>query len=201
MTSFRGLSENDDRLRIASGIYETDRLLFDLLFGNKSYSVDAISRMIDSSYINEYHKSFITVVYDRNPDLVEGFVVSYPGRALSLESTFLALEETKRASLESIFLNRILEIFFSSRTGARDYYIGNLYVYDEFRHKGLGSKLVEKAKQKARIKNMRYVKADVEYDKKNLLDFYGKLGFKNDSENYHKILGNTYGCYGLKYEI
>lgn len=201
MTSFRGLSEDDDRLRIASGIYETDMLLFDLLFGNKSYSVDAISRMIDSSYINEFHKSFITVVYDRDPDLVEGFVVSYPGRVLSLESTFLALEETKRASLESIFLNRILEIFFSSRTVARDYYIGNLYVYDEFRHKGLGSKLVEKAKQKARIKNMRYVKVDVEYDKKNLLDFYSKLGFKKDSENYHKILGNTYGCYGLKYEI
>lgn len=42
---------------------------------------------------------------------------------------------------------------------------------------------------------------DVEFKKPGLLNFYGKLGFMRAENHYHKILGTTYGCYGMKYEL
>ena len=40
-----------------------------------------------------------------------------------------------------------------------------------------------------------------EYDKPYLIYFYGKLGFEQNSKNYFKLFGKTYGYQGLKHKI
>lgn len=200
VTFFRQMTDVDDITQIAAGIYQTDMILFNQLFKDEETAIRAIERLIDSKYINEYHRSFITVVYDENPEQMEGFIVSYRGSDVSLESTIFAFQETKLL-LSEILLSKFLNRFFASTIENYDYYIGNLYVFEEYRNRGHGSRLVEKAKQKARQKNTRCVLLDLDYNKKSLLKFFGRLGFRKDTKNYHKLLGTIYGCYGLKYEI
>lgn len=200
MTSFRKINEDDDITRIARGIYYTDKFLFNILFGNEEFSIDVISHLITSKYINQYHKNFITLIYDENPKEIEGFVVGYKGSDVSFKSTYKSFEKNNIKTM-SIILNIILCRFFASKIKNNDYYIGNLYVFEQYRHKGNGSKLIEKSKQIARQQNSSSVLLDVEYDKDYLLGFYKKFGFKRNSKNYHRILGKTYGCYGLKCTI
>ena len=201
MTSFRNLKDEDDMALIARGIYETDKLLFNQLFGKKEIAIVGIKKLIKSRYINEYHRSFITVVYDEDPEQVEGFIVSYKGNEVNPESTYYAFEDTGLTYTPAILLSNVLGKIFTSNIGRNDYYIGNVYVFRRYRNRGHGSRLVEKAKQKARYKNTRCVLLDLDYDKKDLLNFFARLGFEKDSKNYHKILGTIYGNFGLKCEI
>lgn len=201
MTFFRKMTNYDDITQIARGIYETDEALFNQIFEDKKAAIKAIKMLINNKHINEYHRSFITVIYDESPKKIEGFIVSYKGRDVSMESTFNAFEQTELTSVSSLLLNKVLNKFFTSKIGYNDYYIGNLYVFKQYRNKGHGSRLVEKIKQQARQKNTKYVILDLDYDKKGLLKFFKKLGFEKDTKSYHKILGTIYGHYRLTYEI
>ncbi len=199
MINFRQLDSNDDIDMIASWIYSTDRFLFDLLFSNdRIRAITGISRLIMSDYINPYHRNFIQVIYEEDSKEVCGIVVGFKGSQTSTEQTYRAMMDTSCTTLFLIVQNSVLSKLLASNIRRNDYYIGNLYVNPIYRKCGLGSKLVEKSKQLARQSNCDNVLLDVEYDKPYLLDFYDKLGFKKDSKNYHKILGKTYGCYGLK---
>lgn len=199
MTNFRNIEDYDDIKTIATWIYSTDTFLFDFLFLNdKIRAVTGIERLIMSDYINPYHRKFITIIYDENPREVQGISVSFRGSEMSLEQTYKAMRDTSCTSLPLMIQNTVLSRLFASKIGDRDYYLGNLFVNPEHRKKGIGSKLVERCKQTARQSGCDSMLLDVEYDKPYLLDFYYKLGFKKDSKNYHRILGRTYGCYGLK---
>ena len=201
MTSFRKINSKEDTVKFAQWIYSTDKFLFNHVYKDKNTAIEALNKLINCDYVNEYHRDFITLIYDDNPDEPRGLSVSFRGNQVSRENTFKALESTGCATFSAILLNSLLGRFFASNIGYDDYYIGNLYVDEKYRKKGVGSKLVEKCKQTARQQNCRNVLLDVDYDKSYLLDFYGKLGFIKDSKNYHKILATTYGCYGLKYKL
>ena len=61
MTSFRKLYKNDNMDVIAEGIYSNNKKVFDALFDDKNKATDAIIKLINSEYVNEYHGFFITV--------------------------------------------------------------------------------------------------------------------------------------------
>ena len=200
MTHFRKMNDSDDINLVANGIYSTDMKLFNLLFKNSDRAVKAIELLIDSKYVNPFHRDFVTVVCDDN-DHMEGFIVSYFSGDISLEYTVYALLDTGFTNLSKILLNELMVLFFASGIHGYDYYIGNLYVFMKYRKNGLGSKLVEKVKQKARVHNARFVRLDVNYSERHLLKFYENLGFTMDKDNCYSFLGKIYGCYGLVYEI
>ncbi|RAP51786.1 MAG: hypothetical protein BZ137_09665 [Methanosphaera sp. rholeuAM130] len=200
MTAFRKLEDDEDAI-VAPWIYETDKFLFDKLFTDKCDAINAIGQLINSDYINPYHRSFITVIYTDNPEDILGISVSFKGCAISSEDTFNALMDTQKINVKRIILIRILDLLFSSYIRKNDYYIGILYVAEQYRKQGLGSKLVEKCKQMARQSNSYNILVDVEYSKEYLLDFYSGFEFDRSVDNYHKIVGKTYGCYGMKCKL
>ncbi|MDY2745473.1 MAG: GNAT family N-acetyltransferase [Methanosphaera sp.] len=202
MTNFRKLNENDDIETIAAWIYSTDTFLFNpLFFNDKIRAITGIERLITSNYSNPYHRDYIIVIYDENPDIIEGVAVSFRGSDISVEQTIKAMRDTSCTSLPLILQYSVNSRLFASHIRDNDYYLGNLYVNPEYRKNGNGSKLVEKCKQLARQSNCKQILLDVEYTKPYLLDFYAKLGFKKSSKNYHRIFGKTYGCYGLKCKL
>ncbi|MCD7781781.1 MAG: GNAT family N-acetyltransferase [Methanosphaera sp.] len=203
MIHFRTLEDYDDTQMIASWIYSTDKFLFNWLFYNdKIRSITAIERLFMSDYINPYHRNYMMIAYDdRTPREVLGVMLSFRGQDIPSITTYKAFKDTECTSLPLVIQNKILSEVFASQIGSNDYYIGNLYVDPKARNNHIGSKLVEKAKQRACQMNATRVILDVEYDKDYLLDFYAKRGFNVCSKNYHKILNKTYGCYGLEYKI
>lgn len=198
---FRKLKNTDDIDEIAEWIYSTEEFLCNILFKDKIQSITALGRLIQRQHINPYHKSFITLICDDETDQPMGVSVSFKGSQISSKETYKAFVETSCSNTFLIMGGLIGCEFFASKIGTKDYYIGNLYVDEKHRHKHLGSKLVNKEKANASYLNCENVLLDVEYDKSYLLDFYGKLGFVEDSKNYHEVMGKTYGCYGLKYSL
>lgn len=201
MTGFRKINDEDDIETFAKWIYLTDQFLFTKLFKDETDSVKAIVELINNDYLNEYHRNFITLIYEDNPDEVRGMIISFRTISISNESTYNALNSLSSMNHKSIVLNFAFGKFFASYRGDNDYYIGNLYVKENYRNQGFGSKLVEKSKQMARQLRCKNILLDVEYDKPYLIYFYGKLGFEQNSKNYFKLFGKTYGYQGLKHKI
>ena len=202
MTNFRNLNDYDDVGEIATWIYNTDEFTFNLLFYNdKVRAITAIERLIMSDYINPHHRNFITKLYDENPRDIEGIAVSFKVYDLSIRNTYKALYDTSCTSLPLIIQNSIVGMLFASHIKSNEFYIGNLYTNPEHRKKGVGSKLVKRCIKNAYILKCDAILLDVEFKKPGLLNFYGKLGFMRAENHYHKILGTTYGCYGMKYEL
>lgn len=201
MTNFRKLTDNDDIQRISTWIYLTDSFTFDKVFLNKENAIGAIGLLINSKYINPYHRKFITIVYDTNPETIIAVAVAFKGSDITFKDTFKAFVEIDSTPISRVVLYEVLGVIFASYIRNNDYYLGNLYVDESYRNKSIGSKLVEKIKQKARQCNCGNLLLDVEYNKQSLLSFYEKLGFEKNSRNYHRFIGKTYGCYGMRYKI
>lgn len=201
MTNFRKLTLEDDIEKVAGWIYSTDTILFNFLFSNESDAKKSIEFLIKSKYVNPYHRKFISVIYDDNPDDFHGIAVAYKGEYISLTESMKAFLSTYSVTLPKLVLVKIFDDIFSSRVKKHDFYLGNLYVDEDYRHKSYGSKLIEKTKQAARQSNSKNLLLDVEYSKKELLKYYEKFGFKLNAKKYHKIYSTTYGCYSMKYKL
>ncbi len=199
MTSFRKLNKNDDMDIIANGIYFNERNLFDFLFNDKDKAIVAIKKLINSEYVNEYHGYFITVIYDEDPEQIEGFVISYGVNQIPKDSTFHAFKNTKQFSIPLVLLNRVVDNF-KFLSNKDDYVIRQVYVLEEFRNKGHGSRLIKKSIQKARQNNAENVLLDVEYGNEYFLNFCKNLGFKEYNKRLNR-LKRTVNGYKLKYEL
>ena len=200
MTSFRKLYKNDDMTPIANGIYLNNKIFFDMLFPEENEAIEAIIKLINSEYVNEYHGYFITVIYDEDPKQVEGFVISYKMDQIPQNSTFHAFKETENFTLPVMLLNKVSN-HFKFNLMKNDYVIKELYVFEEYRNKGNGTRLVKKSLQKARQNNSKKVFLDVEYRDKYLLKFFEKIGFKEQSMSYKGFIGKVPGRIRLEYEF
>ena len=201
MIKFRQLKDSDNIYQIADFIYQTDRT-FDKLFKNRKNSIKAIGMMIKSDIVNPYHRKFLTVAYDEDHDGdILGIVLAYRGEDFTYSDVKSALSETGCSNFIKINLFPLYDYLFASHVGDNDYYIGNLFVNPNFRHNRLGSKLVKFCIDKAKDLNCDSVMLDVEYFKKELPNFYMKLGFKYDSKHWIDFLGYSNGCYGMKLSL
>lgn len=186
---------------IATWIYQTEDSFNRLFFNDSVRAVTGIERLIMSDNINPYHRKFITICYDENPNEILGIVVGYKGSDLRFDSKFKAIYDTSCSSIPFIFLNEIVNKLNSSTVKSDEYYIGNLYVNPKHRKKGIGSKLVQYSKRIAKQEGSNIVVLDVKREKKELLDYYRKLGFEVSGTNFYRFLGKTEGCYAMSCDL
>lgn len=200
MTSFRKLNKNDDISLVARGIYSGDKKIFNALFKDEKEAIGIIEKLITAEYVNEYHGFFITVIYDENPDEIEGFVITYKTDQIPRNTALKAYGDTEEISIPLILLNSIIGKIRYEIT-RDDYIIKNLYVLEECRNKLHAVRLVKKSIQKARQNNARRVVVYVDGTNTALIDFYKKLGFTQSSKKMLTLLGKMRGYYRLKYEF
>jgi len=201
MTGFRKLNDDDNIKKVALWIYSSNAELFDKIFLNKSHAVSAIGKLITSEYINPYHRKFITVLYQDNPNLICAIAVSFKGSEITLPDTFDAFRVAGNVNIKRVLLYELVSIMFSSHIKYNDYYLANLYVDKKYRKKNLVVKLIEKIKQKARQTNSNNLFIDIECDNLSLIDFYSKLDFERYNLNYHTIIRRRLGYTSMIYKI
>ena len=197
MTEFRKINSNDNIEMIATWIYQTEDSFNRLFFNDSVRAVTGIERLIMSDDINPYHRNFITVIYDDDPNEIGGIVVGYKGSQIQPYSKFKAIYETSCSEIFHILANEVVNKLNSSTIDDDEYYIGNLYVNPKYRNRGFGSKLVQYSKRKARMENSRVIILDVKRRKKELIDYYRKLGFEISGTHFYRFLGKTYGTYAM----
>lgn len=201
MIKFRQLRKSDNINQIADFIYQTDKA-FDKFFNSRENSIEAISLMIKSNIINPYHRKFLTIAYDtEHEEDIQAIVLAYRGDDFSYKDVVKAYLDTNCINPLKAYIFPLYDYIFTSHLSDNDYYIGNLYVNPEFRHNKLGSRLVNLCIDEARRLNCDSVMLDVEYYKKELPNFYIKLGFRHDSRHWIDIFGYSDGCYGMKLDL
>ncbi len=94
-----------------------------------------------------------------------------------IESTdgkvFVARKNDKIVGYTMVFIKDEIPIFRNKKTG----FVSDLFVKKEFRNKGIGAMLVEKAFEWFRQKGMKFVSLPVYADNAPARSFYRKLGF------------------------
>jgi len=201
MTSFRKINNKNNIEMIATWIYQTEYSFNRLFFNDSVRAVTGIERLIMSDTINPYHRKFITICYDDDPNEILGIVVGYKGSDVSFDSKFKAIYDTSCSEIALIFLNEIANKLNSSTVKPDEYYIGNLYVDPKHRNKHIGSKLVQYSKRIAKQGDSNKVILDVKCEKKELLDYYRKLGFEVSGTNFYRFFGKIEGCYAMSCEL
>ena len=187
---------------VAILIYETDRGLFELLFGKQK---DKALRQIKSLIIQEensfnYHNITIAMANTE----IQGILVSYAGEQVDTKkesnevwNTLGMTSALRLAIIDKIFLQPLL----TTKLSAQDFYISNLCVHEAARGKGVGTALIHHAKKIAQKKGCSLVHLDVSDENKNAIRLYRTLGFTIDATRSMRFFKKVFTIHSMKLNI
>ncbi|MBO8161239.1 MAG: GNAT family N-acetyltransferase [Thermosipho sp. (in: Bacteria)] len=169
------LEKSDDLMKVAKLIFKTDEKLFKFLFGNFEKAVKKIVRLVEKeknifsynnifAYYNEDKIIGILVMYDVEKIVKKGVINDFI-------SVFSKIELIK-LFFKSILLNPVINL-----KGIRGLYIQNICVDEEYRGRGIGTKLLNYCFEYARSKKYREIFLDVSINNR-AKELYLRNGFK-----------------------
>lgn len=164
------LAKREDSQYIAKSILlalgmDLDNLEEESIWGDKSFVLfQNLAEREDSQY--SYKNTFICEV----DGSVAGVLVAYDGAKLIQLRKALYDEICKMELMEPVGL--------IDETEPGEFYIDSLVVFEEYRGRGIATKLIETAKAKALSLNIEKLGLLVDRDNSNAAKLYTKLGFK-----------------------
>lgn len=191
-----------DLTQIADLIYETDTDLFGKLYGkNKTKALIKLKKLIkkESNYFG--HKN-IYVVEDNNK--IVGLLIGYAGGEIDKNkeiliyiTTFYPLFLFKIVIFEKLLIRRIVII----DPKPDDFYISNICVNENYRNKGVGTFLIEKACEIAKNKNCSKLILGVFFENKNAVNFYKEKGFETYNQKTIRFLSEKITILHMEYKF
>ncbi len=147
---------------------------FPLLFGEN------IKEVLQEMFLKNYNLFSLKNVFTiENNKEITGMLLGYDWKTKkqsNLNTGILLLKKTRFKLLN----NFIPLLKFNSSVGQfkkGEYYISNIAIYPEFRGKGLGRELIQKAEEDAKRKHSKKVVLDVEKENNRAIKFYKELGY------------------------
>lgn len=151
---------------------------------------------------SSYHTSHILA--DISKDSVRGMIITLPATVMKEKSINEAKSIRQNCSgfgtyvvymIRLIWRLRIL--FHYPKLKNDEMFIANLAVYDEFRGKGIGSRLLAVAEENANSNGYSKLSLFVEIDNEKAISLYQNQGFKIVSKKVFPKEYNKYHLYGL----
>jgi len=137
---------------------------------------------------DEYPYTYKSAIVAQCNDQVIGFALSYPG-------AYHAISEEMRQFFPSERLAHFND-FFSSRVEG-SYYLDGLGVDPDFQRRGLGTRLIELTKEKAREEGYPALSLITFADNVGAINLYERCGFRTVQSvelNYHERIPHKGGC-------
>ncbi|WP_077197872.1 GNAT family N-acetyltransferase [Thermosipho affectus] len=191
----RKINKDDDLLKVAELIYDTDERLFYFLFGKREEAILKLAELVKRegnpfSYRNVYgyfdgkEIKGILIAYDLEKRCTKGKIKDF----FEVFSFFKLVD----LFVKNILINNIINL-----KGLKGIYIQNISVDKKSRGKGIGTKLLEYFIKETEKKGYRGIYLDVEKNNraKNL---YLRKGFKIIKEK--KALMGKFKIYRMKKE-
>jgi len=188
--------------RVANLIYETDRGLFELLFGKqKNNALQKIKALITQEE-NSFSYHYITVAVINQE--IQGILIGYTGEDINSkkqsDEMWTALGLT--SALRLAFIDKmLLQSLLTTHLSAQDFYISNLCVHKEARGKGIGTSLLQHAKTIAEKKGCSFMYLDVSEENKKATQLYKSLGFTIKTTKTVRFFKQSITIHSMKLEM
>lgn len=173
ITMLRPLEKTDDLTRVAELIYHTNNRLFPFLFGKEEKAIPKIRALIERDD-NVFSHKYIWVEFkdELRAILIEIDVDDQPSNKKDFEAVFKKTERFK------LWLKGLLTFSIFHKPVRQGRYIQNICVCKSQRGRGIGSKMMNDAILRAKMKHRSHVSLDVSIRNKAAIDLYQMLGFK-----------------------
>ena len=186
--------ESDDCVKL---IYISSPDLFSYSFTEKEPKIYEFFKLFYKSPDNFYSKE--KVIVEEQNGKIRGLLLAYPA------SSFKRLEKNTSKYIKDMFMIsgffNFLKMLFRLRlnqyfpgTENDELYISNLAVFEKYRGKGIGVKLLEKAEEIAVEKGLNKLSLYVEIDNLHAKRIYEKFGFQEVKK---VVLPKAYNKYNL----
>ena len=127
-----------------------------------------------SKKLNEFERRFYGNY--KSFEEVKDFVRRFFEKGLKREKSIFLIAKIKGKAIGMAYGWEVKPLpFFKER---RMGYIGEIWVEEKFRRKGVGKKLMEKMLEWFKERGIKWVRADVLSNNKEAIEFYKKLGFR-----------------------
>lgn len=170
----RKMNLHDDIERVAKLIYETDGVVFPILFGKKEKGIKKISKLIKMENNSFSYNNIFCYLNEKGE--IEGVLIAYKNKGLKEEVDFknaFSTIELVKFCIKALIVEPIIQLETSS-----DLYIQNICVNEENRGRGIGSKLIDYYISFAENSDFASVCLDVASKNKNAISLYERKGFK-----------------------
>ncbi|MCD5397539.1 GNAT family N-acetyltransferase [candidate division NPL-UPA2 bacterium] len=171
----RKLEKNDEILRVAHLIYQTDTLLFSFLFGKTDQAIPKLMKLISRENNLFSYKNIL--VYHES-DRIKGILVGYHPAEISPKEQSVDLAEVFSVRERmSLFFKRLILKPLEDKKDVKGFYLQNIAVDESYRGKGIGSKLMEYYFRFLKQQGIKALFIDVSTKNGRAKHLYEKMGF------------------------
>lgn len=194
------LDINRHDLNEVSGlIYETDTEMYNFFFNRKENAVKIIKKLLKEGNNSLGHEHTYIITEDNR---VLGLLVYSIGNETSRKEDYRAFFKVLNpwdALKFTIF--DILDGLILSDLRENDYYLACVAVNENFRGRGIGTFILEKAKELASEEGCARIVLDVDLENEGALRLYEKSGFKTFNKKSIRWFNGEKGTFNMEYLI
>lgn len=194
---------NHDTKKVSELIYETDEDLFlAVLDRDREKAIEKLQSIVETGK-NPYGHEHIKIASNGNQEVL-GILTAFKGedvkRNEAVKSYFRAVNFFD--FLKLIIVKPVIDRMIAfADIQHKDYYIGNIAVDPDLRGDGIGSKLIQKAKEDARKMGCDRIFLDVLFSNKKVISWYERHGFRICGQKSAKKFGINEGTFGMEYVL
>lgn len=192
-----------DTKKVSELIYETDEDLFTALLGkNEEKSLEKLQNIVETGG-NPYGYEHIQVAVSENTDVM-GILTAFKGTDIKhnqeVKSYFHAVDfnDFLKLTLVKPIIDKMVAF---ADIKPDDYYLGNIAVDEDLRGEGIGSELLQRAKEDAKARCCNRILLDVLFTNRGVVPWYEGHGFSICGKKSAKKFGIDEGTFGMEYFI
>ncbi len=181
--------------KVAELLYETDRVIFNFLYRNKSNAVKILEKLVNLGENNLGHENIYVVTQDER---VIGVLLYSIGSHHKLGELKFHFKHLNIFDAFKFFLIGLKDSLILSHLKKCDFYFAGVAVDEEFRRQGVGSLIMEQGINRAREKGCERVVLDVSLDNLGAKKLYEKSGFKVFDKRSYPWFGSKIGMFNME---
>ena len=181
--------------KIAELLYETDRVIFNFLYRNKSNAVQILEKLVKLGDNNLGHEYIYVVTQD---ELVVGALLYSIGSHHKLGELKFHFKHLNIIDAFKFFLIGLKDSLILSHLKKCDFYFAGVAVDEEFRRQGVGSLIMNQGVSRARERGCERVVLDVALDNLGAKKLYEKTGFKVFDKRSYPWFGGRIGMFNME---
>ena len=170
---------------------------------NSSYSTDSNNNefyliLNEDSHENSYENDFKDD-YENNREIIGIIQIVKGKRTSSLSDILTVFKSLKISDAFKFSFIHLLDYFVLAETNEDDLYIAEIAIDEDYRGKGLGTKVLLHVIKKAKEKKFKRVVLDVDLDNKGAIKLYKSLKFRIFNKKTFKFINKKRQMYNMEY--
>jgi ribosomal protein S18 acetylase RimI-like enzyme len=181
--------------KVAELLYETDRVIFNFIYGNKAHTAQILEKLVrlGDNNLGQEHIYVVT-----KNELVIGVLLYFGGNHRKLGELKFLFKNLNLIDALRFLLIDLKDCLILSHLKKCDFYLAGVAVDEEFRGQGVGSLILDQGINMARQRGCERVVLDVALDNLGAKRLYERNGFKVFNKRSYPWFGGRIGMFNME---